>query len=147
MPISRPSCITAAMTSVIGISTPCARASSQTDCEDFTPSAVCVVLASTSSSGIPRPSLSPKARLRDSGELQVRDQVAQPGQARRRCAGRRRAPRPAWLISASPRVISMALVLSPRPIPIAIPTASAITFLTAPPSSQPITSWLVYGRK
>ena len=36
-------------------------------------------------------------------------------------------------------------MLSPSPMPTAIPTASAITFLTAPPSSQPITSGLVYG--
>ena len=32
-------------------------------------------------------------------------------------------------------------------MPTAIPIPSAITFLTAPPSSQPITSGLVYGRK
>jgi len=59
------------------------------------------------------------------------------------------APRlaPSRAISARPRVISMALVLSPSPMPTAIPTASAITFFTAPPSSQPITSGLVYGRK
>ena len=33
-----------------------------------------------------------------------------------------------------------AFVLSPKPIPSAIPTASAITFFTAPPSSTPTTS-------
>ena len=32
-------------------------------------------------------------------------------------------------------------------MPSAMPTASAMTFLTAPPSSQPTTSVLVYGRK
>ena len=44
-------------------------------------------------------------------------------------------------------MISVAFVLSPSPIPLAIPTASAMTFFTAPPSSQPTTSGLVYGRK
>ncbi len=39
------------------------------------------------------------------------------------------------------------LVLSPRPMPSAMPTARPMTFLTAPPSSQPTTSVLVYGRK
>ena len=46
-----------------------------------------------------------------------------------------------------PRVIKEAFVLSPNPMPSAIPTASAMTFFTAPPSSQPITSVFVYGRK
>ena len=54
---------------------------------------------------------------------------------------------PSLEISASPRVISIAVVLTPRPMPMAMPTAIAITFLTAPPSSHPMTSGLVYGRK
>ena len=33
--------------------------------------------------------------------------------------------------------------LSPMPMPLAMPTASAMTFLTAPPSSTPTTSVLV----
>ena len=54
---------------------------------------------------------------------------------------------PSRAVSASPRVISVARVLSPKPIPSAIPQASAITFFTAPPSSQPTTSPFVYGRR
>ena len=50
---------------------------------------------------------------------------------------------PSRAISASPRVISVALVLSPRPIATAIPHASAMMFFTVPPSSQPMTSILV----
>ena len=49
------------------------------------------------------------------------------------------------MISASPLVITDAVAFAPRPSPIAIPTAKAITFLVAPPSSQPITSVLVYA--
>jgi hypothetical protein len=40
-------------------------------------------------------------------------------------------------------VISVARVLSPRPIATAMPTAIAITFFTAPPSSHPVTSVFV----
>ena len=48
--------------------------------------------------------------------------------------------------SARPRVTRAARVLSPKPMPSAMPQAMAITFLRAPPSSQPTTSWLVYTR-
>ena len=54
---------------------------------------------------------------------------------------------PSRVVSASPRVMIEALVLSPKPMPSAIPTASAMTFFTAPPSLTPTTSTLVYGRK
>lgn len=47
------------------------------------------------------------------------------------------------VVSASPRVMSMACALWPMPMPEAMPTARAITFFTAPPSSQPVTSVLV----
>ena len=40
-----------------------------------------------------------------------------------------------------------AAVFSPSPTPAAIPQASAMTFLHAPPTSAPMTSALVYGRK
>ena len=40
-----------------------------------------------------------------------------------------------------------AAVFSPSPTPAAMPQASAMTFLHAPPISVPITSALVYGRK
>ena len=45
--------------------------------------------------------------------------------------------------SANPRVTTAALVLSPVPKPVVIPTANARTFLNAPPNSQPTTSSLV----
>ena len=70
-PISRPPCITPAITSVIGISTSCARASCRTDSDDLTPYTVAVVLARTSASGMPRPSRSPNDRFLASGELQL----------------------------------------------------------------------------
>ena len=40
-----------------------------------------------------------------------------------------------------------AAVFSPSPTPAAMPQASAMTFLHAPPTSAPMTSALVYGRK
>ena len=54
---------------------------------------------------------------------------------------------PSRVISASPRVMIEACELSPIPIPLAMPTASAMTFFTAPPTSTPNTSVFVYGRK
>ena len=53
---------------------------------------------------------------------------------------------PSRVISARPRVISAARGLCPMPRPSAIPAATAITFLSAPPSSTPITSRLLYTR-
>ena len=47
---------------------------------------------------------------------------------------------PRRVISASPRVTSAAMALSPRPMPAAMPAAMANTFLSAPPSSMPATS-------
>lgn len=47
------------------------------------------------------------------------------------------------VVSARPRVMSMDAALGPRPMPVAMPTARAMTFFTAPPISQPITSMLV----
>ena len=54
---------------------------------------------------------------------------------------------PSLVISARPRVMSAALALKPSPKPSAIPVATAITFLSAPPSSTPVTSVCVYARK
>ena len=53
---------------------------------------------------------------------------------------------PSLDISAIPRVINAALVLSPYPMPSATPAASAITFLSDPPSSIPRISGLIYTR-
>ena len=66
-----PSCTTATTCSVMGMSTSCLRARSRIERQDFTPSAVCCFCASICSSVSPRPSFSPKVRLRDSGEVQV----------------------------------------------------------------------------
>jgi hypothetical protein len=55
---------------------------------------------------------------------------------------RARAPNatPRRVISARPRVSSAARALAPRSSPSLMPAAIAITFLSAPPSSTPITS-------
>ena len=53
---------------------------------------------------------------------------------------------PRRAISASPRVMTAARVLSPVPSPSAMPEAMAMTFLSAPATSQPTTSGLVYTR-
>src|SRR3569832_1559580 len=50
---------------------------------------------------------------------------------------------PSRMISARPRVTSAARALAPKPRPSAMPAAIASTFLTAPPTSTPITSSLV----
>ena len=50
---------------------------------------------------------------------------------------------PSRVSSARPREITAARVLSPTDRPWAMPVAMATTFLSAPPTSQPITSWLV----
>ncbi|CPA71535.1 Uncharacterised protein [Mycobacterium tuberculosis] len=47
------------------------------------------------------------------------------------------------MISARPRVMIAAAVFSPSPMPTAIPHASAMMFLHAPPISVPTTSALV----
>ena len=77
---------------------------------------------------MPLPSFSPNERLRDSGEEQVATRSPRPaspinviGLASKAFATR--------AVSARPRVITEAVVLSPKPSPTAIPTASATTFL------------------
>ena len=91
---------------------------------------------------MPRPRYSPNVRFLDSGELQVATRSPIPASPANVwvCAP---SAEPSLAISASPRVISVARVLSPSPIATAMPTAIAITFFTAPPSSQPVTSVFV----
>src|SRR5205814_9609424 len=141
-----PSWQTRSTCSVIGISTSHRRARSRIARQLFTPSAVCRVAACACSSVSPRPRCSPKVRLRDSGEQHVATRSPRPASPEKVSGS---APRrtPSRAVSARPRVIRVALVLSPKPSACAIPYASAITFFTAPPSSQPTTSSLVYGRK
>ncbi len=141
-----PSCTTLTTCSVIGMSTSCLRARSRIERHDFTPSAVCCLRARMSSSVSPRPSRSPNVRLRESGEVQVATRSPSPARPLKVSGSAPRAA-PRRAVSASPRVMIEALVLSPKPIPSAMPVASAMTFFTAPPSSQPTTSTLVYGRK
>jgi hypothetical protein len=50
---------------------------------------------------------------------------------------------PSRVISARPRVMSVARVLSPKPIPSTMPDAMAMMFLTTPLTSQPTTSVFV----
>ena len=50
---------------------------------------------------------------------------------------------PSRVSSVRPLVMTAARVLSPTESPWAMPQASAITFFSAPPSSQPMTSSLV----
>src|SRR5262245_13533319 len=110
------------------------------------PSAVCRVAMRACSRVSPRPRCSPKVRLRDIGDMHVPTRSPRPARPANVSGS---APRrtPSRAVSARPRVISAALVLSPSPMPEAIPQARAMTFFTAPPSSQPITSSFVYGRK
>ena len=75
-----PSWHTATTCSVIGMSTSCLRARSSTERQLFTPSAVWCCWASTCSTVSPRPSRSPKVRLRDSGELHVATRSPRPGE-------------------------------------------------------------------
>ena len=77
---------------------------------------------------MPCPSFSPKVRLRDSGEEQVATRSPSPaspisvsGLAPSAIASR--------AVSARPRVITDAVVLSPKPSPTAMPTARPTTFL------------------
>src|SRR5690606_2317638 len=135
-------CIIPTTASVIGMSIPCLRASARIDSEDFTPSAVCFVSATTCSRVSPEPSRSPKVRLRESGELHVATRSPIPASPARVCSSAPSATA-SRTVSARPRVISEALALSPKPMPTATPTASAMTFFTAPPSSAPTRSVLL----
>lgn len=81
-------------------------------------------------------------RLRESGEEQVATRSPIPDSPAR-VAGWAPMATASRVVSARPRVMSIAVALSPRPMPEAIPTARAMTFFTAPPSSQPVTSVLV----
>jgi len=81
-------------------------------------------------------------RLRDSGDMHVA--IRSPTPARpANVTGSAPSASPRREVSASPRVISDALELSPSPSPSAMPTARAMTFLTAPPISVPTTSTAV----
>ena len=84
-PTSIRSLITPTTTSVMGISTPSAVASSSTGPADLAPSATWVVTAATSATGMPRPIISPNVRFRDSGELQVATRSPSPARPAKVC--------------------------------------------------------------
>jgi hypothetical protein len=139
---ARPSCTTAATCSMIGTSTPWSFASCSTESQDLTPSAVWRVTATTSATLIPRPRFTPKVRLRESGDMHVATRSPSPARPAKVAGSPPRAT-PRRVVSARPRVMIEALELSPMPMPSAMPTARATTFLTAPPSSVPMTSVFV----
>ncbi len=140
--IGSPWCSTCATAAVIGISTPTVPASSSTDVDDFTPSAVPPVALMASSSVRPCPMCTPRVWFRDNGETQVATRSPMPARPENVSASAPSAI-PSRVISTRPRVITVATVLWPYPLPWAIPTATAMTFFTAPDSSTPTTSVLV----
>src|SRR5688500_9158217 len=110
-----------------------------------TPSAMVSVPVRISCSERPFPTSTPTARLRLRAPVQVSTRSPIPASpAKVSC----RAPNatPSRVVSASPRVMSAARELSPSPSPSAIPVATAITFLTAPATSTPRRSSVVYTR-
>src|SRR5438094_4856106 len=141
-----PSNSTADTSRAIGSSTPCRSPSVTAERAVFTPSATDARPDSASSSRFPRPSSTPSEWLRDSGPVAVRIKSPMPASPAN-VAGSAPSATPRRVISASPRVTSAALVLYPIPRPSRIPAASAMTFLSAPPSSTPITSVAEYTRK
>ena len=88
-----------------------------------------------------RPRLPPRGCGSASPCTSARDHRGRP--ARRTCSARAPSATPSRVISASPRVISAARELNPSPSPSAMPVATAMTFLSAPPSSTPVTSLCV----
>ena len=138
----RPSCTQARICSAIGMYTSCRAASSHTIGADFTPSATWFISAWISSSDRPLTELLADmtvAALRAHAGGEEITHPGEPGEGRRLAAERN--PEAGQL--GQPMVITAARVLSPVSSPSAIPAASAITFLRAPPSSQPMTSVLV----
>mmetsp|Transcript_28201 Transcript_28201/g.66145 ORF Transcript_28201/g.66145 Transcript_28201/m.66145 type:complete len:260 (-) Transcript_28201:159-938(-) len=111
-----------------------------------TPSATSVVEAKISSIVSPLPSRYPNFRLRESGPKQVPNVSPTPDKPAM-VLGRAPRDRPSLLISAHPLVTRPDMALVPSSSPSHIPAARAITFFTAPPTSTPITSWLVYTLK
>src|SRR5699024_4741675 len=132
---------------VNGISTPWAVASWSIEAEEITPSATCPFVAAAASPRLPPcPRRQPQVRLRERSEAHVATKSPKPANPAKVLESAPSAP-PSRVISASPRVMSVAMVLAPIPMPVATPQARAMTFLHAPPISQPTTSVLVYGRK
>ncbi len=122
-----------------GISTPSFSAKALVLLHVGTPSAIIFISESMVSSFFPLPISSPTKRLRLCGDKQVTIKSPIPANPANVCASAPRAI-PNRHISACPLVSKAALVLSPDSIPYKTPLAIAITFLTEPQSSTPITS-------
>src|SRR5882757_5970754 len=137
---------TFATSRAIGISTPCRSPSATAVRVVFTPSTTAAFPASASSTVCPCPSATPSVRLRDSAPVAVRIRSPMPARPAN-VIGCAPSVTPSRVISASPRVSSAARVLKPRPNPSRMPAARAITFLSAPASSTPMTSVCEYTRK
>ena len=142
---ARPWSSTACICSLIGISTRNLRANSTVAAVVPTPSATMRIALRMSASFRPLPNSTPTERLRLSAPVQVSTRSPIPARPARvsRCPPRAVASR---VISARPRVIRAAMVFEPSPSPSHAPAAIAMTFFTAPPSSTPVTSTLVYSR-
>src|SRR3989454_10582548 len=131
--------------SAVGSSTPWRRPSSTAARAVLMPSATDCFPASACSTVRPCPMATPRLRLRDKAPVAVRMRSpipASPANVR----GFAPSATPNRVISARPRVITAARVLYPNPKPSRIPAATAMTFLSAPPSSTPMASVVVYTR-
>mmetsp|Transcript_1775 Transcript_1775/g.1688 ORF Transcript_1775/g.1688 Transcript_1775/m.1688 type:complete len:233 (-) Transcript_1775:447-1145(-) len=111
-----------------------------------TPSATSVVEAKICSMVSPWPNRYPNFRFRDSGPKHV-PKVSPTPERPERVEGRAPRVSPKRLISAQPRVTKPLMALVPNPKPSHIPADRAMTFLTAPPTSTPMTSLVVKHRK
>src|SRR5215203_5718319 len=129
-PSNRMRCTVATM----GISTPSRAASACALLVVVTPSAMVSFPASASASVAPFPTATPTARLRLSEPVHVNTRSPIPARPAK-VAGFAPSATPSRVISASPRVMSAACELKPSPTPSTMPAATAITFLSAPPSS------------
>src|SRR3989475_7342083 len=131
--------------SAIGSSTLWRRPSSTAARAVLTPLATDCLPASACSRVCPCPIAIPRLRLRDNAPVAVRIRSPMPARPAKVNGSAPRAT-PSRVISARPRVISAARVLLPSPNPSRMPAATAITFLSAPPSSTPIASVDEYTR-
>jgi hypothetical protein len=93
------------------------------------------------SRGLPVASNRPTRRLRERSPVQVRNRSPMPDKPMK-VSARPPSALPKRAISCNPRVSRAARAFMPSPRPSQTPVAMAMTFLTAPPTSAPITSSL-----
>mmetsp|Transcript_18400 Transcript_18400/g.36770 ORF Transcript_18400/g.36770 Transcript_18400/m.36770 type:complete len:257 (+) Transcript_18400:55-825(+) len=111
-----------------------------------TPSATSLVSAKISAIVSPFPSLTPNALFRERGPKHV-PKVSPTPLRPARVEGSAPMYSPSLLISAHPLVTKLACAFIPRFSPSHIPLLMAMTFLTLPPTSTPVTSEDVKTRK